>query len=254
MVVEIIIYIIGGILAGVATGLVGLSAATIIAPLFATMLGMDPYIAIGIALASDVFASATSSIVYISHKNYNIKHASILAITVILFTILGSILSRHMDPYNLNSTINIFVFVLGIRFLVYPVKNRGQEKVMIIGKYLIIQSIVWGAVIGMISGYFGSGGGLSILAFLTMALGYNLHKGIGTSVIIMTFTALLGAVTHIILEGTEWLPLIITSISALIGANVASLFANRINGVLLNRIVGTFLICYGISLILVHYI
>ena len=57
-----IIYIIGGVLAGFVTGLVGLSAAVIIAPLFATMLGMDPYMAIGIALATDIFASAVSSV------------------------------------------------------------------------------------------------------------------------------------------------------------------------------------------------
>ena len=67
--IDIVIYIIGGILAGIATGLVGLSAATIIAPLFATVLGMDVYLAIGIALASDVLASATSAVTYTRNKN-----------------------------------------------------------------------------------------------------------------------------------------------------------------------------------------
>ena len=74
---QILIYIIGGILAGIATGLVGLSAATIIAPLFATMLGMDVYMAIGIALASDVLASATSSYIYIKNKNIHFNRKSI---------------------------------------------------------------------------------------------------------------------------------------------------------------------------------
>ena len=46
---DIMIYIIGGLFGGIATGLIGLSAAVIIAPLFATMLGMDPYVAVGIA-------------------------------------------------------------------------------------------------------------------------------------------------------------------------------------------------------------
>ena len=251
---EILIYIIGGLLAGIATGLVGLSAATIIAPMFATFLGMDPYLAIGIALASDIFASATSTVIYVSHKNIDLKKAAVFAVFVILFTIVGSYLSQNMKPYNLKSTINIFVFVLGLRFLVYPVKNRAQSKIMKQGKLLVAQTIIWGIVIGMINGYFGAGGGLSMLAVLTMLMGYDLKKAVGTSVAIMTITALVGSGTHIVIGGTFWLPLVITCIAAFVGANMSSVFANRISNIVLNRVIGIFLLLYGSSLILVHYI
>jgi len=251
---EILIYIIGGLLAGVATGLVGLSAAVIIAPLFATMLGMDPYIAIGIALAADIFASSTSAYNYIRYKNIDIKHSLIMASSVIVFTILGSIFSRDMNPYNLNSLLNIFVVLLGLRFLIYPIKDRTKGPFMKPGKMVLFQSLLWGAVIGMISGYFGSGGGLSMLAVLTMLLGYGLKRAVGTSVFIMTFTAFVGATTHIVIGGTEWLPLIIASVTALIGANLASIYANKINEKKLNQIIGVFLILYGTALVLVYYI
>ena len=243
-------------MAGIATGLVGLSAATIVAPLFSTMLGMPVYPAIGIALGSDVFASATSSATFIKHKNVNLrnKQALVLGVTVVSFAIVGSFLSQYMKPFTLKSSINIFVFVLGIRFLVYPVKNRAQDKVIKRGKLIMLQVIIWGIIIGLISGYFGAGGGLSILAVLTMLLGYDLKEAIGTSVIIMTFTALVGATTHIVIEATFWLPLAITSIGALIGANVASRYANKIDEVTLNKVIGVFLICFGIALNLVNYI
>lgn len=250
---DILIYIIGGLLAGIATGLVGLSAAVIIAPLFATMLGMDPYIAIGIALASDIFASSTSAFNYIRYKNINIKNSLMMASTVIIFTIIGSILSRDMNPYNLNSLLNIFVVVLGFRFLIYPVKDRTKGPFLKPGKMVLLQSLLWGSVIGMISGYFGSGGGLSMLAVLTLVLGYGLKHAVGTSVFIMTFTAFVGATTHIIIGGTLWLPLIIASIAAFIGANFASIYANKINEKTLNQIIGVFLILYGTSLILVYF-
>ncbi len=251
---DILIYIIGGIFAGMATGLVGLSAATIIAPLFATLLGMDPYVAVGIALASDVFASAISSGHYIKNKNINLKDAYLLGGIILIFVILGSFLSKDTNPYNLNSTLNIFVVVLGIRFLVYPVKDRGANKLLKLKRYKIPQIIIWGIIIGLISGFYGAGGGLSILAVLTMLLGYGLKNGVGTSVFIMTFIALVGAVTHFALKGTIPLAVIITSASALIGANFASIYANKINEVKLNRIIGIFLILFGTSLILVFYI
>ena len=250
---EILIYIIGGLLAGIATGLVGLSAATIIAPLFATMLGMDPFTAIGIALASDVFASATSASTYIKHKNIDLKNGAVMAVSVIIFAILGSYLSSFTNPYTLTSTINIFVFFLGLRFIIYPVKNRMEIQFIKKGKWLVIQTILWGTIIGLISGFYGSGGGLSMLAVLTMLLGYNLKKGVGTSVFIMTGVAFVGAVTHFVIGGTILLPLVITSIAAFVGANLASHYANMIDEIKLNRIVGSFLIFYGISLIVVFF-
>ena len=177
-----------------------------------------------------------------------------MGITVIIFTIIASILSYNANRYTLNSAINIFVFVLGIRFIVYPVTSNKKPSVMKTGKWLIMQSIIWGAVIGSISGYFGSGGGLSMLAVLTMLLGYNLKDGIGTSVFIMAFAALVGAIAHFMRSGVDINPLVITCIAAFIGANIASRYANKVNEITLNRVVGGFLIIYGIGLILVHYL
>ncbi len=100
----------------------------------------------------------------------------------------------------------------------------------------------------------GAGGGLSILALLTMLLGFSLKRAVGTSVFIMTFIALVGAVTHFVIKQPEILPLVIASISAFIGANIASIYANKINDILLNRIIGIFLLSYGIVLVLIYYL
>ncbi|MCF7925551.1 MAG: sulfite exporter TauE/SafE family protein [Candidatus Izimaplasma sp.] len=250
---EYIVYIIGGLMAGVATGLVGLSAATIIAPLFVTALRMNPYVAIGIALASDVFASALSATQYFRHKNIELFNAISLAITVVLFTIIASYFSRDTDPANLGGLVNIFVVFLGLRFLIFPLAGNTDNKLFHLSKSKIVQSLLWGAVIGTINGYFGAGGGLSMLAILTVVLGYDLKNGVGTSVFIMTFTAFVGAATHIILEGTYWVPLIITSISAMAGANLSSLYANKIDSSKLNKIIGTFLLVFGIVLVSVYF-
>jgi len=251
----IIIYIIGGILAGIATGLVGLSAATIIAPLFATMLGMDIYMAIGIALATDVLASATSSFNYIKNKNIHFNKKSIIfGLTVIFFAAVGSYFSKDTNPYTLSSSLNFFVVLLGLRFLIYPVKDRGQDKLMKTDKMIIGQAVVWGIIIGLISGVFGAGGGLSMLAVLTMLLGYKLKPGVGTSVFIMTFTAAIAAGVHFIIGGVDWFPLVVTGAAAFVGANLASVFANRVTDKMLNIVIGVFLLLFGISLVLVNYL
>lgn len=255
MVTEIVVYFIGGLLAGLATGLVGLSAATIIAPLFATVLGMDVYLAVGLALASDVLASATSAVTYTLNKNISFNKKSIIfGIMVIIFAALGSYFSKDTNQYNLGSALNIFVVILGLRFIVYPVKDHhGQDKLLKRNKFIVIQSIIWGAIIGMISGYFGSGGGLSMLAVLTMLLGYNLKNGVGTSVFIMTFTALIASTVHFVIGGIELLPLIITCIAAFIGANISSIFANRVSNKTLNLTIGIFLVVFGVTMVVIWY-
>lgn len=252
---HIIIYIIGGILAGIATGLVGLSAATIIAPLFATMLGFDIYMAIGIALASDVLASATSSFNYIKNKNIHFnKKSMIFGATVILFAAVGSYFSKDTSPENLSGALNFFVVLLGLRFLIYPVKDRGQNKLITTNHWIIFQLVVWGIVIGLISGVFGAGGGLSMLVVLTALLGYKIKPGVGTSVFIMTFTAGIAAGVHFLVGGVDWFPLVITCAAAFVGANMASIFANRISDKMLNIVIGIFLLLFGISLVLVYYL
>lgn len=87
---EIIICIIAGLGAGFGTGFAGMSAAAVISPLLITFLHMDPYLAVGIALASDVLASAASAITYGKNKNLDIKNGIIMMISVLCFTMAGS--------------------------------------------------------------------------------------------------------------------------------------------------------------------
>ena len=51
-------------------------------------------------------------------------------------------------------------------------------------------------MIGFICGFVGAGGGMMLLLVLTSVLGYELKTAVGTSVFIMTFTALTGAISH----------------------------------------------------------
>lgn len=251
---DIVIYIIGGFFAGIATGLIGLSAATIIAPLFFVVLGMDSYTAIGIALASDVLASSLSAYYYIKNKNIHLKSAIVMAITVVLFTILASYLSSNTDSNRLGIMVNVFLVLLGIRFLVFPVKGNADGKIFQFTKSKFFASVFWGILIGLSSGYFGAGGGLSMLAVLTLVLKYDLKKAVGTSVFIMVFTAFVGATTHIIFDDKPimWSAIFITGGAALIGANIASKYANRVNNKILNITVGSSLTALGIVLIIVY--
>lgn len=101
MLYKFIICFLAGIGAGLGTGFAGMSAAAVISPMLITFLGMNPYMAVGIALASDVFASAVSAYTYGKHKNLDIKNGLVMMISVLCFTLVGSYISSLVPSLSL---------------------------------------------------------------------------------------------------------------------------------------------------------
>ena len=101
--------LLAGLGAGLGTGFAGMSAAAVITPMLVTFLGIEPYTAVGIALASDVLASAVSAYTYGKNKNLDIKNGLVMMITVLIFTVVGSFVSSIMP---LGSLMQIFAATL----------------------------------------------------------------------------------------------------------------------------------------------
>ena len=88
-----------------------------------------------------------------------------------------------------------------------------------------------------------------ILVVLTFILEYKIHMAVGTSVLIMTFTAFSGAAGHFFFEQSiPYLELAISSAGAFIGAYLAAHYANLISEKKLSKAVGVvFIVLGGIS-------
>ena len=91
--ITLLVTFFAGMGAGLGTGFAGMSAAAVISPMLITFLGMDPYMAVGIALSSDVLASAVSAYTYKKNGNLDVKNGLIMMATVLTFTVVGSYLS-----------------------------------------------------------------------------------------------------------------------------------------------------------------
>ena len=110
-----------------------------------------------------------------------------------------------------------------------------------------VQSIVCGILIGFICGFIGAGGGMMMLLILTSVLNYELKTAVGTSVFIMTFTALTGAVSHFVIGGApDWLVWSLCVLFTFIWARIAAVFANKTTPRILNRATGIILVILGI--------
>ena len=232
--------------AGLGTGFAGMSAAAVITPMLVTFLKMDPYMAVGIALSSDVLASAVSAYTYGKNKNLDIKNGIIMMCAVLLFTVVGSYISSLVPPTTMGNFSVFMTLILGIKFIVKPVMTTKEDMEEVSKKKKIIGSILCGALIGFICGFVGAGGGMMMLLILTSVLGYELKTAVGTSVFIMTFTALTGAVSHFAIDGSpDWLVFILCVIFTFIWARIAAIFANKAEPKTLNRATGVILVILG---------
>ena len=255
MLIEFIICFIAGIGAGLGTGFAGMSAAAVISPMLIAFLDVPAYEAVGIALASDVLASGVSAYTYHKNKNLDIKNGLVMMFTVLIFTFAGSILASLIPAKAMGSFSMAMTLLLGIKFIVKPVMTTKEKMMDVSAKKRIIQSIVCGIVIGLICGFVGAGGGMMMLLILTTVLGYELKTAVGTSVLIMTFTALTGAVSHFVIGDFPDVPILIFCIlSTLLWARIAAKFANKAEPKTLNRAVGAVLVVLGAAMIIVKLV
>lgn len=251
---EIFIYLLAGLGAGIGTGLAGLSAAAVISPMLITFLNMPAYQAVGISLASDVLASAISAYTYGKNKNLDVKNGLIMLASVLVFTMVGSYIASVVPNQMMGGFSVVMTLLLGIKFLIRPVMTTKEQSNAKSAKTKAVQSIVCGVAIGFICGFVGAGGGMMLLLILTSVLGYELKTAVGTSVFIMTFTALTGAVSHIAIGGMpDLFALVCCVLFTLLGARIAALFANKAEPAKLNRITGIVLTVLGAAMVIMKF-
>ena len=257
---EYLWYVIASLGAGIGTGLVGISAATVMVPImivlcpsFAGKMGV--YQSTAIALMSDVLGSAGTSYIYIKNKNIDIKRAMIMFVCIITMCILGSFVASLVGDVVLGTFTLVAILIVGIRFLLKPdttkeALNRNQK----LTNKEIILSLLFGLLIGFGTGFQGSGGGMMMLIAFTLLLGMSRKKAIGTSTFIMTFTALIASISHVIIDPNiifeKWKVIIVCAIVTTLSSIVAAKFANKFEDKIVSITTGTILTGLGIMLII----
>ena len=245
--ITVLVCLFAGLGAGLGTGFAGMSAAAVITPMLVTFLSIEPYTAVGIALASDVLASAVSAYTYGKNKNLDIKNGLVMMAAVLLFTVVGSYVSSLVPSATMGNFSVFMTLLLGIKFIVRPVMTTKDDMQATSPRSRIAKSGLCGSVVGFICGFVGAGGGMMMLLLLTSVMGYELKTAVGTSVFIMTFTALTGSVSHFAIGGApDWLPFLLCVVFTLLFARIAAKIANRASARALNRATGVILVLLGV--------
>lgn len=269
IVITIIVCLFASLFAGIGTGFVGMSAAVAITPILMGFLGLPHFEATAISLASDVLASAGAAYMYHRHGNVDVKNGLILLCTILVFTFLGSLVGYFMPNMAMGIGTVVAITLMGLKMLIFPRATIGRSKEGLTTRRKIIYSVTFGALIGFVCGFVGAGGGMLLLLVLTVFLGYEMHKAVGTSVFVMTFSAFAGAAFHILIEwifqggmntndlqlsGNFFNIMILCIIFTMAFSLIGSRIANHLDERKLNIISGSMLLFIAVVVIFIQYV
>ncbi len=261
---EWIWYIIASLGAGIGTGLAGLSAATVMVPILIVLCPSfsgetGAYQATAIALASDILGSAVTAYTYAKNKNIDLKRGWIMLACILSMCTVGSYAAYLAGNVVLGSFTLFLTFCIGIRFLVKP--DTSRENTASRGEKLdwkgVLISLFFGTTIGFGTGFVGTGGGMMMLVVFTAFLGMELKTAVGTSTFIMTFTALIASVSHILIHPAiileKWHVMLVCIITATAASLYSARFANRFSSRTVGLVTGAVLTVLGGAMILLNF-
>ena len=250
--------------AGVGTGLAGLSAATVMVPVLIVLCPSfagetGAYQATAIALASDILGSAAAAVTYARHRNIDLSRGSVMLACILIMCTVGSWAAYLVGGVVLGGFTLFLTFCIGIRFLVKP-DAAGRETAERGGRltaFEIAVSLFFGLTIGFGTGFVGTGGGMMMLVVFTAFLGMDLKTAVGTSTFIMTFTALIALVSHILIHPAilfeKWDVMLVCMVTATAASLISARFANRVRARTVGLVTGACLTLLGASMIGLRY-
>ncbi len=106
-----------------------------------------------------------------------------------------------------------------------------------------------GLVAGIVSSMFGIGGGIILVPMLIFLLNFNMHQAVGTSLLIIIPTVLVGAYAHYKLGNINLMVALVAIVGAVIGAWIGAHFAQGIQSVYLKKAFGVLLLIISIKMI-----
>lgn len=124
--------------------------------------------------------------------------------------------------------------------------NKMMWKKIIFTKVSILGI---GLVTGIVSSMFGIGGGIILVPMLVLLLNFNMHQAVGTSLLIIIPTALVGAYLHYKLGNINLMVALVAIVGAVVGAWIGVHFAEGIQSVYLKKAFGLLLLIISIKMI-----
>lgn len=226
MVLEVVLLLIVGLIAGTLGSLVGLGGGIIIVPtlLFlgtgtSLLSEVSPQVATGTSLLVIIFTGLSSTIAYYKQKKVDYKSGLIFFIGSGPGGILGAWVNKQLDVDSFSIWFGLFMifisFVLMFRDRLKPRKKKSEKgiwrtytddsgNVQTYG-FHPAAGIAISVVVGFLGGLLGIGGGALMVPSMILLFFFPPHIAVATSMMLLFLTSATSSIAHIAMGNINWL-------------------------------------------------
>ena len=111
----------------------------------------------------------------------------------------------------------------------------GTETRMRIGPKCLVRVLIAGSFVGLLTGFFGVGGGFVIVPALVLALGFSMPVAAGTSLLVISVNSAVALSSRWRAGSFEWKVIVPFTIASLSGVLVGTRLADRVDAGVLTR-------------------
>jgi uncharacterized membrane protein YfcA len=207
-----------GFVAGILGSMIGLGGGVIVVPVL-TFLGFPPTVAASNSLFAALSNAIASTISYSKQKRIAYSLGLKLGLLSIPGTVLGALFSTDVAP-DVFKILFGFVLIASAAYIFLRKKIEAKEKT--ISKQMMIFAIGASFFAGIISSFFGIGGGIIFVPLMIVGMGMAMKKAAPTSQMILLFASFSGVVVHSLLGHPDFLQAGLLAVGSFFGGLVGA--------------------------------
>jgi uncharacterized membrane protein YfcA len=233
-----------GILIGLLLGMVGGGGSILTVPILVYIIGLNPHDATSTSLVIVGLTALAGAIPHTRENRVQWRTAMIFGLAGIMGTFGGAWANRRVSG-------PMILLLFGVLMLIVAVRMVLSKKQMAKG---VVEPKLWaipiaGLIVGLLTGFFGVGGGFVIVPALVLALGLPMRVAVGTSLVVIAINSASGAVAHWSDGGFNWSVALLFLIGGSVGSSLGGHAAGRVDEQKLTRGFAGFVVMVAVFLI-----
>jgi len=188
--------VLAGAFIGLLLGVLGAGGAIFTAPLLIFAFGVPPREATTVSLVVVLLAAASGLLGHRGARTVKWREGAVFGAVGTIAAVAGSWLATVLPDRVLTGGFSILLLVAAVAMLRQP---AGREERSERRSYLVVTAAALG--VGLITGFFGVGGGFVIVPALVLVLGFGIREATATGLLVIS----INAIAALAVRGPEYL-------------------------------------------------
>lgn len=250
---------IAALLIGLSLGLIGGGGSILTVPILVYLFDVPPILATSYSLFIVGVTSLVGSIKHFVNKKMDFR-------TILSFgtaSVITVFCMRHYVIPHLPETLHIANYLIPLSFVTMMffaslmivssfsmIKGMDYSQTFTSPKISIGKTLVYGCGVGLVTGLLGAGGGFLLMPFLIILLRLPVKTAIGISLVIITINSLIGFADDVTHHQINWHLLLKITGMSIAGVVIGMAIGKKIEGGILKKGFGWFVLAMGIYIII----